>query len=482
MRLFTDITNMNKLMNALDENFHIFSLGKKLNIEVRPNVSNGAWLLFLLPSAIIISALKHYVVLTETYKSVVLFSIGIIFTNIFILRSLKKEKYVKVYQLWIFIPISALYVSLNKELLFGIYSGLFCTILYSRVYLMVVKMFPRSFTLGEAGITAQALMILLYTTLPHFYYSIVDPITSTGGSSTVIIQMELFGIIILAGFLFYFNIEGVVVYFWTFLILLATFLLPLHVFLQRSPILWVLNLLVEDLATIKMILYWVICVCIAALAVIRQRNTGDKASSSQRKIFHILAVAVYIPGLMYECNLLYLGSGMLLGIFFILEILRNLKVPPLGTLLQESFMSLSDEKDAGIIAVTPIYLLTGFTTPIWLHPAPCDITDSAYFNFLPLLSGILSVGIGDTVASVFGSKYGKHFYHESKKTIEGTLASIVSQLLAVFVLYQIGFIVNMDMFNIIRISLAITVTSFVEAKTDQIDNAILPLIMYIMLI
>lgn len=469
-------------MSKLNTNFDIISIEKKLQIEVRPNASNGLWLSFLLPIALIISALKHYVVLSDTYKSLLIFSIGIIFTNIFILQALKRKHYVSVFHLWIFIPLSILFISLNQGTVFAIYSGFFCTILYSRIYLMVLRMFPKSFTLGEAALTAQSVAILLYTTLPHFYYSIGEPITKTGRSSTIIIQMELLGIMILGGFLYYFSIKNIAVYFWGFLILLTTFLFPLHIFLQRSPILWILSLLVEDLATIRMVLYWVICVCIATLAIIKQRNTGNKASSSKRKIFHILAVAVYIPGLMYKCNLLYLGSGVLLGIFFLLEILRNLAIPPLGRLLQESFMTLSDEKDAGLLAVTPIYLLTGFTTPIWIHPSPCDITDSAYFEFLPLISGVLSVGIGDTVASAFGSKYGKHFYHDSKKTIEGTLASIISQLLTVFALYKIGFIANMDQFNCARITMAVILTSFIEAKTDQIDNAILPLIMYIILI
>lgn len=40
----------------------------------------------------------------------------------------------------------------------------------------------------------------------------------------------------------------------------------------------------------------------------------------------------------------------------------------------------------------------------------------------------------------------------------------------------------MNQLNLIRISVAIVVTSFIEAKTDQIDNTILPLIMYIMLV
>lgn len=52
-----------------------------------------------------------------------------------------------------------------------------------------------------------------------------------------------------------------------------------------------------------------------------------------------------------------------------------------------------------------MYLLIGIATPLFVHPAPCD---PSAMGLLVLLSGILSVGIGDTAASYFGSKYGKH--------------------------------------------------------------------------
>lgn len=76
--------------------------------------------------------------------------------------------------------------------------------------------------------------------------------------------------------------------------------------------------------------------------------------------------------------------------------------------LQEGFSVYCDEKDAGGIALTPIYLLISIAMPIWIHPTPCDITDTSSFNLLPLLSGMLSIGIGDTFASIFGTWFGKN--------------------------------------------------------------------------
>lgn len=92
----------------------------------------------------------------------------------------------------------------------------------------------------------------------------------------------------------------------------------------------------------------------------------------------------------------------------IFEIIRVADIPPFGNYLREAFTNFCDEKDCGILAVTPFYLLIGCSLPFWISPCPCLISDTvSKKDLLPLLSGVLTVGIGDTFASVVGSKFGR---------------------------------------------------------------------------
>lgn len=138
-----------------------------------------------------------------------------------------------------------------------------------------------------------------------------------------------------------------------------------------------------------------------------QMNRHEQSNTRTRKIFHVLIVLVFVPGLIFQCAFIFVASGIALALLIVLETMRIIQLPPLYHILDHSVKCFIDEKDAGFVALTPIYLLVGCSMPLWLHPCPCDLTDSAGFDLLPLMAGVISVGVGDTAASIVGSKFGR---------------------------------------------------------------------------
>lgn len=229
--------------------------------------------------------------------------------------------------------------------------------------------------------------------------------------------------------------------------------------------------------------------------------TKRQSNTRTRKLFHVLIVAIFLPGIITQCQFLFMTTVLLLALFIILETARTIELKIVSNALDQAIELFIDEKDAGSVALTPIYLLLGCSLPLWLHPCPwCTITSNG-IDVLPLLSGVLSVGIGDTVASVVGSKYGRNMWlskcellgkynipipnnfvslTDGQKSIEGTLASISAQGLVLIVLVYLRYL-YVSTFQIYVSVAAILVNSFIEAHTNQVDNLVLPLVTFIIL-
>ncbi|XP_075224704.1 dolichol kinase isoform X3 [Lycorma delicatula] len=433
----------------MDTELWLVELNKKVeiflnenNIKTRRGVGHGIWLNVLLPIAVIISSLKYDC--SPLYKISSCISCGLLVNALLTFIQINNDLFLRTLSGFISSSVTVLTLILftKQGLIFNLIFGVLSSLGYQLALLAVLKLCPHSFTFGEASVVTQSGILFLSSTIANFGF---ETNTSRMQIATLILQIGLLGIcfICTACFLFpklrkpnefYLTVTGV---------LLLFIILLLHLILGFSPVLWIINLLTADLFTVHLLIYWVVCSVIAIISVIIQVYGCKKASTVVRKIFHILAVAVFVPGLIFRPCLLYLASGICFALFVALELLRLLKMPPIGAGLQAGFLVFADEKDEGPLALTAIYLLLGCAGPLWLHPLPssnvmADVTPPPQ-QFLPLLAGLLAVGVGDTAASACGTWFGQHYWP--------------------------GYVPRS---NLLKPTAAVAIASLVEARTEQI--------------
>ncbi|KAM6596019.1 hypothetical protein CsatA_006543 [Cannabis sativa] len=246
---------------------------------------------------------------------------------------------------------------------------------------------------------------------------------------------------------------------------------------HMHPLLWVFSFVFsEPLKRLSLCIYWVLVICVS---VVRFYNISKNSKIERillRKYYHLMAVLMFLPALVFQPKFLDLAFGVALGVFLALEIVRVWRLWPLGRLVHQFMTAFTDHRDSDILIVSHFSLLLGCALPIWM---------SSGYNDRPLVpfAGILSLGIGDTMASMVGYKYGVLRWSKSgKKTVEGTAAGITSVLATCSVLLPLlastGYIVTEHWFSLV---VAVTVSGLLEAYTTQLDNAFIPLVFYSLL-
>ncbi|KAF7696803.1 hypothetical protein HF521_005221 [Silurus meridionalis] len=223
------------------------------------------------------------------------------------------------------------------------------------------------------------------------------------------------------------------------------------------------------------------------IVVVRQntRRSEDtkkyQASTAVRKYFHLLIVLTFAPGLALDRPLLHLAAVVCLALFIFLELVRIFRIRPLGSVLRRSLALFLDDRDSGLIIITHIYLLVGISIPVWISQTPCMSKGGvAGTGGLAPYAGVLAVGVGDTVASIFGSTAGEIRWPGTKKTFEGTATSVFAQIIAVaiFLIADAGINLNASYSWVVG---SIALVAMLEAYTSQIDNLLLPLYLYVLL-
>ncbi|GJX81286.1 dolichol kinase EVAN [Tanacetum coccineum] len=243
------------------------------------------------------------------------------------------------------------------------------------------------------------------------------------------------------------------------------------------PFLWVLKFVFsEPHKRLSLCIYWV---AVISASVLRFYNISKNSKIERillRKYYHLVAVLMFVPALVFQPSFLNLAFGAAFGVFLVLEIIRVWRIWPLGQIVHQFMNAFTDHRDSDLLIVSHFSLLLGCALPIWM---------SSGFNDRPLapFAGILSLGIGDTMASMVGYKYGVLRWSKTgKKTVEGTAAGITSVLAACSALLPLlAATGHMFTQHWLSLLLAVTVSGLLEAYTAQLDNAFIPLVFYSLL-
>ncbi|CAG8530412.1 1392_t:CDS:10 [Diversispora eburnea] len=389
-----------------------------------------------------------------------------------------------------------LVISLSKFGFFPLFEKLpWQFILFSQIFYQVslysiITILKKSFTFGELSVVAQAITLLVvelwvitvnrFNLMSHSHFRKHSPSDITLYQIALILGMLLIGIILSPILIrsrhlaqqprwrtkhaHAFNNGRK----WTaFSIYGGTALIIglighcMKFYLSTDPYSWIVNYIIESPMKIVLALYWIITIALSLLLFAKYAFSRKIYSlNTKRKFFHFLAIVMFIPGYLLEPDFMHLAFSVAFAALIYLEYLRYFAVYPLGKKLHIFLCEFLDYRDIGPCILSHIYLLVG-----------CAGSN---------LSGILTLGIGDAMASIIGRRYGRHRWPGTSKTVEGSIAFILFQLFGAYIVTLICPSSNMwaDGEKWVGYSFAVSITALLEAISYQNDNLMIPLYMW----
>ncbi|XP_038221863.1 dolichol kinase [Zerene cesonia] len=464
-------TQYRRIIEPLDK--HITLNLREGGIQSRPAKSNGLWCQFLLPSV-----LNLYCMLEDVpiiYKISTCLSLGLVaYCSLFVLFLSLSSLVVRepVYGGCVaasFISTLFMYGVLKQDLLLSLSAS--ATTVMSFVWLLRHSLLnlPKTFTIGEAVIVVQSVILFTVISVLHIMLSL-----STEDEELFFIHVSILTVLLAVSlmitglFLLRTDLKSIR----SLIIIIAlgaTFVLTvLHILIGSDFMNQAVKLVFFTGKRKEIIIFWLILVLLSICALLIRTKLAVKATTVTRKTFHVLASLVFLSGILLDVRLMVFAAGIGLALIIFIEALRKSEIEPISSALQSAFLVYSDEKDCGSLAMTPLYLYVGLACPLLLVPSHSSD------HTLELLSGVLSIGVGDTAASWFGSRFGFNKWPDSSRTMEGTAFNILSQIGTVYTLILFDLLHTKN--ALFRTIIVASVAGLVEAKTEQVDNLVLPLI------
>ncbi|EQC40731.1 hypothetical protein SDRG_01803 [Saprolegnia diclina VS20] len=340
---------------------------------------------------------------------------------------------------------------------------------------------PRSFTFGEAMVLSQGMSLLFVDSVFYTLQSMArfDAKIPVHEPTTIVIQLVLvsgvaLGVLCTPLFRQYgaplpltpsppLPLRPTLLFGGLVATVGVVFLVWSSYLLRESTLLW-LFARISSPSAVRVLAYWAVLLGVVVPLCPWIASTLGLRQIVARKLYHFLAVALFLPASLLDMDLLRLSYAIAIGLFFIIECVRALSVPPIGRPIAAFMRAYLDHRDDGRIVLSHTYLLLGCALPSWLCP---DASSVLLAN-----TGVLALGIGDAMGAVVGSSVGRTKVCGTK-TLEGSVAVFLSMVLFAYAAVPSAHPWATPVF--LGFLWSTWLTTALEAVTCQIDNLVLPL-------
>lgn len=246
----------------------------------------------------------------------------------------------------------------------------------------------------------------------------------------------------------------------------AVFPLFTHIFIQmagvHTPLLWLVDYIYSSDTRLTIFGMWLTLVAIAVPTFMIFFQSSVSLNTS-RKVWHFLIFLMIVVPFNFDPTFVKIALAGMIPLFLCTEYIRYMRLEPIGELLEIQLREFADNRDNnGPLIISYIYLILGISFPLLVHNSPV---------------GLISLGIGDSLASIVGKKIGKYRWPGSPKTIEGTVAFVISTFLACGLLQSyLGYFQGVSFTTIFAMCF---LSAVLEGNSCLNDNILIPTFMLI---
>lgn len=237
--------------------------------------------------------------------------------------------------------------------------------------------------------------------------------------------------------------------------------------LGAEPLVWLYDYIRESEFRVQVLTAWVGALVILVPTVYFLSNT--LALNTRRKVWHYVLLGSIAYPLVADRDFTALALFGLLLVFVVVEFLRSTRFTFVGQFLYDQLKIFQDFKDLkGPLNLSYIFLVVGVTIPVAYDLIYSDATTITSYI------GIITLGVGDSFASVVGRKYGSIKWRSGTKSIQGTAAFFVSTAAAFYAVDK--YLLVQKVTNWENLLISTFLAALVEGTATLNDNFLIPVV------